>query len=363
MTDTRTYNSAITGEVCVCAIGARTGLGFEAATSAAAVRGGISSVTVHPFMVDRAGKRMLVSRDPGLSADAGIALRFTEMLRSVMGDVTAGLTHLPRGTRIPCWIGMPEPRPGRPADLAQSISDALEADGSLPRLDARFLPYGHAAGLMAMQLAAERIAAGDTSIAIVAAADSYLDPDTLEWLDELGLLMSAINRAGFPPGEAAGACVLAGSSTVQRCGWPVLATLAAASTAREPHPFGSERVCIGEGLSAAIKGVVDALRLPPHAIDALYCDLNGERYRNEEFVYTLLRVQESFVDVHGYLCPADCWGDIGAASGMLFAALAIEANRRGYAKGPRALLWASSPGGYRSALLLHQSGRQVGRTT
>jgi 3-oxoacyl-[acyl-carrier-protein] synthase-1 len=94
------------------------------------------------------------------------------------------------------------------------------------------------------------------------------------------------------------------------------------------------------------------LRLPEQAITATYCDLNGQRYRNEEFVYALLRTQESFVDAHDYECPADCWGDVGAASGPLFASLAIRANERGYSKGRFPLAWAGSNAGYRSAMVL-----------
>ena len=77
-------------------------------------------------------------------------------------------------------------------------------------------------------------------------------------------------------------------------------------------------------------------------IDNAICDLNGEPYRSEEFTFTVLRTQTAFADATRFVTPADCWGDIGAASGPLFANLAIAAAQRGYAKGPRALLWASS---------------------
>jgi 3-oxoacyl-[acyl-carrier-protein] synthase-1 len=50
--------------------------------------------------------------------------------------------------------------------------------------------------------------------------------------------------------------------------------------------------------------------------------------------------------------PADCWGDIGAASGPLFANLAVAAGLRGYAKGPRTLIWASSERGDRAAAVV-----------
>jgi len=131
------------------------------------------------------------------------------------------------------------------------------------------------------------------------------------------------------------------------------ASLVSACTAVEPIAIrNTTGVCVGDALTAVIAGATDPLRIPDEAITESYCDLNGQRYRNEELVYTLLRVQGAFVDGHDYLCPADCWGDVGAASGLLYAALAVSAHRRGYSKGNHPLLWAGSDAGFRAAAVL-----------
>jgi 3-oxoacyl-[acyl-carrier-protein] synthase I len=65
---------------------------------------------------------------------------------------------------------------------------------------------------------------------------------------------------------------------------------------------------------------------------------------------------EYFDDPTAYLSPAECWGDVGAASGPLFAMLACQAVMRSYAKGPRTLLWTSSEGGQRAVALLESAG-------
>jgi 3-oxoacyl-[acyl-carrier-protein] synthase-1 len=205
---------------------------------------------------------------------------------------------------------------------------------------------------MAVQLAAQKVAAGAVEACIVAGVDSYHDQETLKWLDSEGTLMSAANRNGFPPSEAAGACLIATVAYAQGQDLPIFGLINAAVTSKEPYTINSDGVCIGEGLSDALKGVSASIALPEQAITATYCDLNGQRYRNEEFVYSLLRVQEAFVDAHDYQCPADCWGDVGAASGPLFLALAINAKERGYGKGAYPVTWASSDCGYRSAVLL-----------
>jgi 3-oxoacyl-[acyl-carrier-protein] synthase-1 len=339
-------------EVCICGVGARTPLGFSATASAAAVRGAISAVAIHPFFVDKADEPMALACDPGLDVDIGVTSRMEQMLISAIREALKDTLAAYRGAPVQCWIAMPESRPGLPAEAGRLVSSAVSNTFSGTPWTLHVLPRGHAAGLMAMQTAAEKVSIGETDFCVVAGVDSYHDLETLKWLDRHGRLMSSKNRNGFPPSEAAGACLVARRSTANRYGLPILATIMAAATSTEPHAIRSNGICIGEGLSAALKGVASSLRLPQQAITATYCDLNGERYRNDEFLYTLLRVQKAFVDAHDYECPADCWGDVGAASGLLFTCLAVASSQRGYAKGLYPILWASSESGHRTAVLL-----------
>lgn len=340
-------------EIYVCSIGARTPLGFNAAASAAAVRGSISAIGEHSFFVDKMGEPMSLASDAGFDSDIEITLRMEQMLVSAIAEALGDKFATSGVARMQCWIGLPEPRPGLPKEIGRIISLAVSDVFGLTPSIVHVFQCGHASGLMAIHLAAQKISAGEIDMCLVACVDSYHDPDTLEWLDTSGLLMSSSNRNGFPPGEAAVACLLANRSAVNRHGLEVLANIKAACIALEPNTIRGNEVCIGDGLSAALKGVSSNLYLPQQAITATYCDLNGERYRNEEFVYTLLRVQEVFVDAHDYLCPADCWGDVGAASGPLFASLAILAAQRGYSKGSFPVLWAGSESGFRAAVLLN----------
>ncbi|HET8706928.1 MAG TPA: hypothetical protein VFM46_11570, partial [Pseudomonadales bacterium] len=150
----------------------------------------------------------------------------------------------------------------------------------------------------------------------------------------------------------AAACLIATQPVAHRFGLSLLAQPVAATTAMEPNPIHSEAVSVGQGLSAVVRDIIN--RLPQQELISLtYCDLNGERYRNEEFGYTLLRTQHGFRDAHDYLTPADCWGDMGAASGILFIILAIQSKLRGYAKGPLPICWAGSESGQRAAVLLN----------
>ncbi|CAL8480011.1 beta-ketoacyl synthase N-terminal-like domain-containing protein [Caballeronia sp. S22] len=347
-----TWHEAPGREVFLCAVGARTPVGLHRASSSAAVRAGISALTLHPVFVDKSGSSMQLANDPLLASHVSLAERMGQLLAAALAELTRQLEWSGRTPRLPCWVGMPEPRPGMTGDVVQACAHAATEALGITKESVRCVQHGHASGLMAMQMLAQQIAGGQVDLGVVVGVDSYHDADTLEWLDQGGQLMSSSNRNGFPPGEAAGACLLASGEAARRHRLPVLARVAAACTAVEPNPRCSLRLCVGEGLSAAVAGATGKQRLPHDAISTTYCDLNGERYRSEELVYTLLRTQGAFVDAHDYLCPASCWGDVGAASGPLFATLAVESRLRGYARGAWPLLWAGGEGGYRSAVVL-----------
>ena len=124
-----------------------------------------------------------------------------------------------------------------------------------------------------------------------------------------------------------------------------------AASAVEPNRIKTETVCIGEGLTEAVSSAVQLL--PDEVrINQTYCDQNGEAYRADEYGFMLARLSEYFIDPSDYIAPADCWGDVGAASGPLFINLLCAAAEKGYSIGSCSLLWASSEGGDRAATVV-----------
>jgi 3-oxoacyl-[acyl-carrier-protein] synthase-1 len=130
-----------------------------------------------------------------------------------------------------------------------------------------------------------------------------------------------------------------------------LAVVGGAATSEEPRLPGCETGSFGTGLTQAVIGALAGLELPRDAVDTTYIDINGERYRSEEWGFVALQIPSAFKALR-YEAPADCWGDVGAASGALATALAVQSWARGYARGPRALVMAGSPHGLRGAILL-----------
>lgn len=104
-------------------------------------------------------------------------------------------------------------------------------------------------------------------------------------------------------------------------------------------------------MTRAVEGSIAGLEPGREGIDTVYADINGERYRSEEWGFVALRAPSVWKSP-GYRAPSDCWGDVGAAFGPLACILAVQSFARGYARGPRALVVAGSDGGLRGAMLL-----------
>jgi 3-oxoacyl-[acyl-carrier-protein] synthase-1 len=353
-----TYASSTS--IAIIGLGVRCAAGLTAPAAAAAVRAGISRLREHPYMLDKVGERFIVAAEPTLDPKVQGPERFTHLAAPALKEAVAPLADRDISMQsLHTLVGTPDPRPGLPAGIEDGLG-RLVASVANSKTSQRltFLGNGHAAGLLAIKRARDILQAGMSRFCVAGGVDSYLTADSLEWMDQQKILKSSANRNGFPPGEAAGFCLLTTGAIASELSLPVLGWLETLGAAREESPIRTKTICVGRGLSDAIQQATAPLRLPDERIDESICDLNGEPYRSEEFAFTVLRTQMAFVDFTRVVTPADCWGDIGAASGPLFANLAVAAAQRGYAKGPRTLIWASSERGDRAAAIIYAPPRR-----
>lgn len=345
----------MTTSVHIVATGARTSLGLQALPSAAALRAGISSMGDHPFMIDQAGDPMPGALDsfidPGLMGSERLLVLAESALREACSLLNNEKEPL---QRLPVYLGLPEYRPGFSERDAQEIQNGL---GNLEELpiqisEVKVLAEGHASGLSAFAVATEHIRKGVLEACLVGGVDSYFHPDTMEWLDENRQLAGTVSRSAFVPGEGAGFCLIMSAEVSKRLGLDVLARVSEVSVGREDRLIKTTDICLGEGLTSTVKSAVNKLHIPNEIINNIICDINGERYRGEEWGFVCLRLGQYFDAPTAYQSPADCWGDTGAASGPLFAMLACQAAAGGYNTGAHTLLWASSESGLRGAIVL-----------
>ncbi len=334
--------------IAIAAVGARTAVGYTAAPSAAAVRADIAHFNEHPSWVDQRGEPMVLAAAPEPPHNADIGERLLYLLDAALTDLESSLPG-PVGP-LPLVVALPVNRPGLDPGLAHRIVAALIRRHSdrlrLARCES--LTAGQAGGLAAIIRGVELVRQGNPLV-VVAAADSWLHAETLEWLDRCGRLHAPAMPWGFVPGEAGGCCLIAGEQTLARHGLPCLGVIEAVGTGTEPHPLGSDTPCIGTGLTEALQAALAGI--PKQGVEAIYCDLNGERHRADEAGFALARISASLRDPDAMFVPATCWGDIGAAGGPLFVALAATAHQRNYARWRRALLFCSSDGPERTAIL------------
>ncbi len=342
-------------EPAIVATGARTPLGLRSAPSASAYRAAVGAARDHPFMIDRTGYPMLGALDRALDPHLTGSERLIALASSALREACAPLlVEAASGLRVPLYLGLPEIRPGFSSLDAQQMQARIAAAKDLATVisNVEIRTEGHASGLCAMGVAVAHLQRGAFEACLVGGVDSYFHPDTMEWLDANRQLLGSDARSAFVPGEGAGFCLVMTERLRGRLGLPALAHIVACGQGRETKLIKTSDVCVGEGLTSAVHQAAATLDRSSERVNCVICDINGERYRGEEWGFVCLRLSHYFDDPSAYWSPADCWGDMGAASGPLFAMLACQAAARGYDKGPRALLWASSESGLRAAALL-----------
>ena len=341
--------------VVIVALGACTPLGRDAWASAAAVRAGVNRFIQHPYMIDTAGEPMRVAAADWLTIELSGIDRFEALLLPAIDQAIEPLvTRNMSSLRVALALGLPSPRPGLPEDLQPLLlKRTAQQYGRLFGAAAPFVD-GHAAGLVALEAGVCKLQQGTFDACVVAGVDSYIQAETLEWLESCDQLHSAgpLNNAwGFIPGEAAGALLLMRSETARQFGAKPLATVLGAGSAIEAKRIKTETVCIGEGLTQAFRAALSKLPAGTKVTD-VYCDMNGEPYRADEYGFTCLRTKESFESACNFVAPADCWGDVAAAGGPLHVMLAAVAGVKGYALGDVSFIWASAEGGKRAAAVV-----------
>lgn len=349
--------------VVVIGVGARTAVGMTAPATAAAIRAGVAGFAKHPFAVDTAGNRMIIAAAPYLGPDVAGSDRLAELaIPAAVEAVSAVAAARGRKPPVSVYIGLPPVRPGCGEDLPTVVLSRIRAElaAACPVARIEAIETGHAAGAMAVKAAWEAIRAGTTEFALAGGVDSYFEAQTLEWMEENDQVHSAgpdNNAYGFIPGEGAGFVLLGSEAAARRYDLRAALELPIAQAARETKLLNTDSVCLGEGLIGLFRAL--SAGLPSgEQVDHFYCDMNGERYRANEFGFATIRAGKLFKDPSAFTTPADCWGDVGAASGPLFLVLAEAATRKGYAPGPLLAAFTSAESGERCGFVARSRAAQ-----
>jgi 3-oxoacyl-[acyl-carrier-protein] synthase-1 len=255
---------------------------------------------------------------------------FMDAISNAIDTYHLDLNRLPP---IPVLLSIPPARPGLSKEQVQAL--AQEICGWLPNhstKDCAVVDGGHAGFIQAIAQADLLIKKGVAKLCVVGAIDSAIDLEYLHWLERLGRLKGQQMPNGLIPGEGAAFALVARAATVQQKYSVSAIRIRSLGHAIEPKLWYQEEATIGQGLTEAI-----AQALPPNErVDVCYSDLNGESWRSSEWDFAYLRNGDSFAHPIDLRHPADCWGDVGAASSGLLCAYAaadlcngIDAGRTG----------------------------------
>jgi len=305
--------------------------------------------------MDEQGGPVLVSITPYLPEGLSLVDRLVELAATAIEEALAPLVApLDKPDPVPLILGMASPREGM-VESREAVKAGLRRRfESRPLLSSiQIIPEGHAAGLQALERAWRIVGRGELPMCLVGGVESYMDEGILTWLAERGLLRTRANVRGFLPGEGAGFCLLSSNSP----GAPRLPSLGrVASVANILVRRGSpetEESQETNALEIAWSKVLASLGDDAKITDTI-CDMNGESFRNEEFHSAIGKAWQYFDRGFMPLIPANCWGDVGAASGPLFVCMAVAAGSD--AAMTRNLIWTSSESGARGAALIEPIG-------
>lgn len=315
----------------------------------AAVRGGISHILDSAFIGENGQPiRMAEVPDPCLPPlPEGIATGKTARYRRMLRLCIAALDQIdaPASRPVPLFLGLPEKdASGQYPALEPFLTEISRCfPGRLDLVSSRIYAEGRASGFKALEAALDMLSrAGDEqSMVLVGGVDSYRDPLLLAHLDRAQRLLGG-RGDGFIPGEGAGLLLLRkgpAAGTIQ---------LTAAANTAEPGHLLSDELCHGDGLTQAFAKTLAAADQP---VRTVFCGLNGENASGKEWGLAAVRLGGRLDPAFRLFHPADCYGDLGAASAPALWCLGALGLAQGHLSGPL-LSWCAADAAPRGSALL-----------
>lgn len=343
--------------------GAQTSIGFNLPMTAACVRCGMNRFALSEYLRDReCGEPISLALLKALPEELFAFDRMKVLAIAAAKEALAPWLKILSSRqganyKIPVIISVPPVRPGfhegEGKRLIQEIIKELPIKPDEPRCG--MLDTGHEGGLAALGYAVDLLRNDAIPACLIGGVDCYKDIDTLHWIESLGRLKKADQPHGFLPGEGSGFILVCSKKIATYYQLKGFCEIMQIGRAIEPKPWYLNNPTIGEGLTKALQQVLKLEGSKGYKADVTYSDLNGESWRADEWGYAYLRTAKYHGEPLDIKHPADCWGDVGAASGTLLVGVACdEFSRHRHAK-KTALIWsASDTRTWRSACLLHK---------
>lgn len=338
-------------------MGMITPVGKNTAMTAAAVNAGISAYATseytnqHGHSITMASVPNSIFDDVQAEIDEGdrFNLQHDHVIKMAIIAIREACAPYTREQPIPLILAMPDVQTDTDqlSSLTQNIEQNCKPWVSVQQT--RSIRSGRAAGMEALEFAFRYLYDLPHDFLLIGGSDSYQDDARLVPLNER--LLTVGNPDSFAPGEAAGFLLLTRHPELAEVRNGHIIALHQPGIANEPGHLSSDDVYRGDGLDQAFKKAL--INQPEHNIHSIYSSMNGENYWAKEYGVAFLRNRAAFQDPVKIEHPAECYGDLGAATSTVLIALAAEHLFK-HTKAKAHLVYSSSDTSKRGAVVIEK---------
>ncbi|MCW9018152.1 MAG: hypothetical protein OQJ89_14375, partial [Kangiellaceae bacterium] len=330
----------------IAATGMITPIGFDTEMTAASVRAGINTYqdSVYFNKNDKPMKTAWVPEEalPELNGELK-EVRLNGDAKRIIRLCHAGLNELmPKASLdVPLTLILagPENIPARTtpvtADIIQHISVQTKVNFDME--SSRYAGTGRAGVIEAINYAFKYLSQEGNDYVLVGGVDTYANVGLLSLLDSENRILATNTTNGFAPGEAASFILL--SKKYNRSFLPVALSMPGVSK-EEGHLYSDEVPYRGDGLALAFEKSLK--NSGSTKVKRIYSSMNGENFFVKEFGVASIRNSEQLISEHKVIHPADCYGDLGAATGAVLTTLAALDAAKENVSGSSYLVYCSS---------------------
>jgi len=364
MSDNSNDNVNDTRKAYIAGIGMITSVGADTEMTAVAMAAEYSGYRVSDYRT-REGQPVTMSNIPEAlfplvkaEIDQGNRCRvqFEHIIKMAIVALREALSQQPlssptQQTAIPLVLALPEPRFTVTHIDPQILIANLAAQDDLP-LNSNLvhrLYHGRAAGIQGVDIALRYLYDAGEDYVLLGGSDSHLHYPRIHDLSAEQRLLAPGVMDGFAPGEGAGFLLLTRHPQQALSYNQHIIGLSQPGTGEEPgHLYDdSDQPYRGDGLDQAFKNAL----ADNHGrnIHTIYSSMNGEHYWAKECAVAMLRNESHLQERISIAHPADCYGDLGAATGSVLLGLAAH-HLLNHPDANNHLVYGSADGAMRAAV-------------
>ena len=259
------------------------------------------------------------------------------------------IEDIPKGSKLSLFLAGPENTNANDPQLTKNFIEniANQCDIELDIENSRIISTGRAGGLDAIELALRYLDVADSDYVLVGAVDTFHEKSVLDYYLSQQRLSTDNSMDGFIPGEAAAFLLLSKHSPQNNAElWPFILE---PGVDQEKGHLLSKETYTGSGLAAAVTKALTCSGITN--IKNIYSSMNGENHFAKELGVTIIRNKHAFDEDYELLHPADCFGDLGAAVGIVMVGMACVSLKK-QQDSPAYLVCCSSDSAMRSAAIV-----------